>query len=436
MATIQFGGLASGLDTASIVTAIMDAERTPVVTKEEEIDYLEAQNESFDAFSDLLAAVNSAVGMLDSSSDFNAYQATTNRDDALQVTTSSYTKPGSYQVEVLSLAQQQKDVSSEGFASSDEATLSGSLQIGVCEISYTDISLSDLVEQINGADAGVTAGLVDDGTENGLRLVLTADDASLTPDIVASGSITIDSVANGHTFEGSMAHIKVDGLDIYSETNTVTQAVYGVTLNLVGVDAVGETTYLQVASDTSTISENVDAFVSAYNDLLTYIDDAWEADPSLGNEFRQLERSLQGLLTTTVDLGSGYNSLAALGFETDPKTGLLSHDASVLNDALAQDPAAVEAVFVGTADQPGAFAQLGRYLSEQVSPTIGFAASKTASNDTQINALQQEIERMELRLEKREETLYAQYNALELTMAELNSQADYLESFFAQDSGN
>lgn len=436
MSQVTFGGLATGLDTEAIVSSLMEVERAPVDALENDIEYLETQNETFDSFDAILSDLNSAISALDTASEFNSYNATTSSDDYLQASASSYTKPGTYQVEVVSLAQQQKDVSSEGFADSSTEELSGTITIGDEEISYDDVSLSQLADIVNEADTGVTASLVNDGTENGLRLVLTANDAETTPEILATGSITIDSASNGHTLDGSMAHVVVDGIDIYSANNTITEAIYGVTLDLVGLNEPGETSFVKVAPDTSSIEENVAAFVSSYNEMLTFIDELSAADSATGSEFRSLERKIQGMLTTTVSGATQYDSLASLGFETDSKTGELSYDASILNDALLNNLEDVQALFVGDDNSPGVAAQLSDYLSEQLSPTSGFVATKTASNDTTIERKQESVESMEARLAKREETLNAQYVAMELLVAELNSQADYLDSFFAEDSSS
>nr|WP_320048868.1 flagellar filament capping protein FliD [uncultured Desulfuromonas sp.] len=430
MSTITFSGLATGLDTDSIIESLMEIERAPIDALEEDIEYLEAQNETFESFDTILSELYSAIGALDSVSEFNSLSASTSSDSYVKATASSYTKAGTYQVEVVSLAQQQKDVSEEGFASSSEENLSGTITIGDTTLTYEDASLSSLVDVINDADLGVSASIVDDGTEDGLRLVLTADDAETTPEIYAEGSITIDTATNGHTQDGSMAHVVVDGLDIYSSTNTITSAIYGVTLDLVGVNDSGETTYVQVAADTSSIEENVSSFVTAYNEMINFIDEIGEADSTTAGEFRGVERKMQNLVATMVGGDSVYNSLAALGFETDYLTGEISYDSTTLNDALANNLSDLQALFVGDDDTPGIAVQISNYLDELTDSSDGFVATKVENNEDKIDGMEDQIETYEARLEKREETLTAQFTALETLVSELNSQADYLESFF------
>ncbi|MDY0189092.1 MAG: flagellar filament capping protein FliD [Desulfuromonas sp.] len=435
MSTVSFGGLATGLDTESLITSLMEIERAPITSMETDIEYMESQNETFESFGDILTSLNSAIGGLDTTSEFSSWAVSTNNsENTFQASASSYAKEGSYQVEVLSMAQQQKDVSYEGFASSTDENLSGTITIGDTVIEYEDISLAALADLVSDSDSGVQAGIVDDGTENGLRLVFTAEDAETTPEILATGSISLDTATDGHTLDGSMAHVVVDGIDMYSGSNTLSGAIYGVTLDLIGVSTSDEISYVKVASDTSSIEEKVDQFVSAYNEMLTFIDEINDADSATGSNFRSIERKMQNLITTQVGGSSNFSSLASLGFETDSETGELSYDSSTLSDALLNNLDDIQMLFVGDDDTDGIAKQLSTYLSSQLDSIDGFVATQTESNDEQIERLETSIERMETRLEKREETLNAQFAAMELLVSELNTQGDYLESFFAEES--
>lgn len=435
MSTVSFGGLATGLDTESLITSLMEVERAPITNMETDIEYMESQNETFEEFNDILTNLNDAIGGLDSVSEFSSWSVTSsNNEDSFQATTSSYAKAGSYQVEVINLAQQQKDVSNEGFAGSTAETLSGTITIGDTVLEYENISLGALADLVSDSDSGVLANIIDDGTENGLRLVFVAEDAETTPEIRATGSINLDTATDGHTLEGSMAHVVVDGVDMYSGSNTLTGAIYGVTLDLTGVNASGETSYVQVSSDTSSIAQKVDLFVTAYNEMLTFVDDVATADSSTGSEFNSVTRKMQNFISTQVGGSSGFTSLAALGFESDSKTGELSYDSLTLSDALSSNLDDLQLLFVGDGDSDGVAKQLSSYLNAQLSTVDGFSAIKTDSNEDQAERIQDNIDRMETRLEKREETLTAQFTAMELLVSEMNSQADYLESFFAEDN--
>jgi flagellar hook-associated protein 2 len=283
---------------------------------------------------------------------------------------------------------------------------------------------------INDADTGYTAGMINDGTDDGWRLVLTGDSAANSADILATGSITIDTASDGHTRDAALAHVQIDGIDIYSEHNTVTDGIYGVTLDLLS-SSEDSTSYVKVATDTDAVTTKINDFISAYNEIITFIDEVAETSGSTNNDLSGVVRNLRGFLTQQFEGESVFNSLASLGFETDFQTGELSIDSTTLSDALEDDFDSVLALFAGDDENEGLFARVYAYLDEQTDSISGFYVTREESLEAKIERIDESIERMETRLEKREETLTAQFNALELLMSELNSSSDYLTTYFS-----
>jgi flagellar hook-associated protein 2 len=408
----------------------MEVESEPLDNLENDKEYYESQIDTYSSFNDLLNSLMDAVDEIDTLTEISSYAATVSGEEAVSVSTSSDAVTGSYEVQVLNLAQTQKDIGNEGFADAGEASLSGSITIGETEISYENISLSELVDQINDADSGYTAGMINDGTENGWRLVLTGDSAANSADILATGSITIDTAGDGHTRDAALAHVQIDGIDIYSEYNTVTDAIYGVTLDLLS-SSEDATSYVNVATDTDAVTTKINDFISAYNEIISFVDEAAESSGSTNNDLSGIVRRLRNFLTQQFEGEGVFNSLAGLGFETDFQTGELSIDSTTLSDALEDDFDSVVALFAGDENNEGLLAQVYTYLDEQTDGISGFHATREESLEAKVERIDESIERMETRLEKREETLTAQYNALELLMSELNSSSDYLTTYFS-----
>jgi flagellar hook-associated protein 2 len=408
----------------------MEVESEPLDNLENDKEYYESQLDTYSSFNDLLGSLVEAVDEIDTLTEIASYAATVSGDEVISATTSSDAVPGSYEVQVLNLAQTQKDVSSEGFADADDASLSGSITIDGSEISYENVSLSDLIDMINDADTGYTAGMINDGTDDGWRLVLTGDSAANSADILATGSITIDTASDGHTRDAALAHVQIDGIDIYSEHNTVTDGIYGVTLDLLS-SSEDSTSYVKVATDTDAVTTKINDFISAYNEIITFIDEVAETSGSTNNDLSGVVRNLRGFLTQQFEGESVFNSLASLGFETDFQTGELSIDSTTLSDALEDDFDSVLALFAGDDENEGLFARVYAYLDEQTDSISGFYVTREESLEAKIERIDESIERMETRLEKREETLTAQFNALELLMSELNSSSDYLTTYFS-----
>ena len=211
--SVTFTGLASGIDTASIVESIIELESAPIDTMQSEQEYLGTKLDAYTEFNTLLETFYSSALSLNDESDFNSYEVTNSGEDYFSISTTSLANEGSYSVEVVSLAQQQKDIGADYIADTDTTLLSGELQIGEETLTYTDVTLGDLVDMINEGEYGVTGTMVNDGSldetgaENGYRLMLTAESSGEAIEITGTGSLAFDTSANGHTVEGARAHV-------------------------------------------------------------------------------------------------------------------------------------------------------------------------------------------------------------------------------------
>lgn len=418
--SVTFSGLASGVDTASVVDSIMEIERIPITAMEDKQEYLESKLEVYTEFNTLLDGFYSTVIGLNSENDLTSFEVVNKGSDYFSISTSSLSTEGSYAIEVVSLAQQQKDVSTEGFADTDETTLTGELQIGEETLSYENLTLLDLADLITESDNGISASIADVGTENGYRLMLTADLAGEEIEISGSGSITLDTAVDGHIVEGSKAHLVIDGLDYYSSDNSVTTAIKGATITLLA-ESDANAKNVSITSDSqSVISGKLAELVSGYNSIVDYINTIYASDSTLGNSLKTVQRNLKDSLT----------DLVSLGVTSNWETGELSFDSDTLAEAYGNDPDAVVALLMGSDDSEGVMTRMDDYLSYQLSSSTGFMASKEDTINTQISRLDDRITAMETRLEKRQELLESQFTAMELLVSSLNSQGDYLTSFF------
>lgn len=436
MSTITFSGLATGLDTEEIITSLMEVESLPLDSLENDKEYFESQISSYDSFNTILNTLFDAVDELDSLEEFGSYSGELTGEDVVSVSAGSDAVVGTYEVQVLNLAQTQKDVSNEGVADVDDESLSGTLTIDGTEIVYEDVSLSQLVELVNEEDAGYTASLIDDGTEEGWRLVLTGNNANSSADILGTGSISIDTEVDGHTRDAALAHVQIDGIDVYSENNTISNGIGGVTLDLLESSSEDEISYVTIDTDTSEMTSKVNSFISAYNNMVSYVDSAAESGGSTYTDFTSVSRKMRSFISSQLSGEGNYSALASLGFNTDYETGELSIDSTTLSEALTDDFDSVVALFAGDDDNEGIFGRMYSYLEEQTDSTTGLYASRETSINNKVSRIEDSIERMEIRLEKREETLTNQFNALELLMSELNSSSDYLTSYFESDSSS
>ena len=209
MGSITFGGLSTGLDTNALIDSLMEIERIPLDRLETEKKYLNSRLEAFSSFDSKLNDLLDAVKDLDTSSELRSYTATPASEDYFSATASGSATAGSYQVEVKSLAVQEKEVAA-GVADTDTTTYSGTITLSLDTITAsgepptysgsptpTEITiaagstLADIAQAINDSDANVSATIINDGSgSTPYRLVITADNAG--DSVAISGTDDLD----------------------------------------------------------------------------------------------------------------------------------------------------------------------------------------------------------------------------------------------------
>jgi flagellar hook-associated protein 2 len=147
-----------------------------------------------------------------------------------------------------------------------------------------------------------------------------------------------------------------DNLTLVKPTNTITDAIQGITLNLVKADP-GATVNLTVSTDATAAKQKIKEFVTAYNAVTTFLNKQQSFDPKIGKAnpllgdftVSSVQRTLQNIVTGAVPgLTSGKLNLTQIGISSDRTTGELSIDDAKLSSALSSDPMEVLKLFVGT----------------------------------------------------------------------------------------
>lgn len=373
-------GIGSGLDVNGIVSQLMAAERQPLAAlTKQELVYTQKLS-AFGQLRSALAGFQSALNDLSNGSKFQALSASSSDTQVLTASASGKAIPASYQIEVTQLAQQHK-LATAGYATTDELVGSGTLtiQFGTYDsvgntftanadkaaksitIDPANNTLAGIRDAINAANAGVTATIVNDGSATGNRLVLTSADSG------AANSLKI-SVADGdgNSLDGSglstlafdptaavgsgknlsqvaaarNAQLAIDGIAVSQATNTVSNAIEGVTLSLNQTN-VGETLTLAVSRDKGAVTDAVQAFVNSYNGasstlkkLTAFNGPGAQNGVLLGDgTTRAIQVQMRSLLNTSIDNGSELTTLSQIGvsFNID---GTLSLDSAKLNTAI------------------------------------------------------------------------------------------------------
>jgi flagellar hook-associated protein 2 len=449
--TIQFGGLATGLDTNSIVEQLMNLERVPITRLEADKTWL---NNRLSAFTELDTRMKSFA---DSIKNLNYRDTLLKRSvkqsstEYLSANVSREALPGtSYQVEVVSLAQVQKSVAASGVASKTSATFgTGTLNLTVDGTSHSlniaadDNSLEGIMAAINEADLGVTAAIISDGSATPYRLVLTGenvgktfslDDSGLTGGTDTLGDFNVDdgngTIINPPVQEATQAHVRVDTVDIYSDSNTLTEAIPGVTLDLLQAKQ-GTTTSLNISIDKSSIKSTIEAFAKGYNEVISFISGQSvineEGGGVLGGDsgINAIKRHLQNMLTQPFKNSGVFTTMSQLGFETQ-KDGTLEIDDTTLSAAIGSNLDSVVSLLAGEDGAEGVATKFKNYLYEMTNSGTGMLKGRKESINSNLKRIDTKIDSMEARLEQRQKTLESQFSAMETLVSGLNSQGSYL----------
>ncbi len=318
-----------------------------------------------------------------------------------------------------------------GFADQTAATFgSGTLDLSTghqITLGGSTNSLNDIRDAINAetGTTGVTASVVADGANFVLSL---SGGETITTTSLTGGNY--DPLNLTETQVSSQAHIRVDTIDIYADSNTLTEALPGLTLDLTS-SAVGTMTSVTVSLDETEVKSQIQSFVSGYNDVMSFISDQSASEDSAGgilggdSGMNNVKRRLQNMLTTMVDNTGSFSALSQLGFETQ-RDGTITLDDAVLTDAIRNDLDSVEKLFVGDGTTDGVAALFQNYLEGKTDSKNGMLATNQVGTADNIRRIDSRIETIENRLAKKEETLRAKFTNLEQLISGMNAQSDFL----------
>lgn len=395
MATLSASGIGSGIDINGLLQQIIAAERAPT---ENRLNFQEAKTQAeisaFGILKSSISSFQSSLSSLKTPSGFSVNTVSVGDKSLLTASASSVATAGSYSVEVESLAQSHS-LATVAFDSLDTVIGSGTLTFDFgktvydsgtdtytsfttdpdsssksIEITNSNNTVEGLRDAINDADMGVTATVVDDGV--GFKLLITSDESGLNnsleitvdegggaadTDTVGLSQLAFNSAATNaeETLAASDAVVKINGLQVTRENNTVTSAIHGVTLNLKSAD-IGNPTQVTISRDNSNAESNIGNFVNKYNELVSAIgsltkfggDDAQSGlllgDTTTRNILSQVRRVVGEVIPNS----STFNTLSSIGITTQ-RDGTLELDSTKLNSALTSDFDTVSKLFYSNA---------------------------------------------------------------------------------------
>ena len=435
MASSTITGLGSGLKIDEIVAALTAAEKAP---KQTQINtQTQKATTSLSAIGTVKSALDtyrSAIAKLNTATSFNGLAATSSDKAVANITITDGVSTGNYSLEVTQLATASKistKVYSGASAVINSSGQAHTLTIGQGDTTYSvniadGATLQQARDSINSQlqSKGVTANIVTDAS--GSRLVFSSTKMGAGTELTLGGSSDL-AVDTKTIAVPQNAKYKLDGLELESASNSVTDAVSGVNIELVKEGKVS----LSVSNNTDTLKTSVQSFITAYNALMTSINSVTKVTAAADGSsttgaaltgdatMRSMVNSIRAELTRSVGEG-GLKTLSQLGINTVQKTGLLELNETKWNAAVKTHAADISDLFTG---KEGLLTRMTS-VTDGYAKTGGILASRQTSLTAQLKELESSQEALDRRIESLTETLTKKYNAMDTLVAQLKASSD------------
>ncbi|HEY1080471.1 MAG TPA: flagellar filament capping protein FliD [Bdellovibrio sp.] len=443
MAGIRITGMASGLP-PNIVEQLMDAEKIPV--KQMEASKAK-QEDKLKLVTDLETKVNEItknLGELTSNQGFIDKKFLSGDPNVIDGQVDPQTAvPGDYSLEVVQLAQKPGAISN-GFPDKNET------QIGVGYIKFEthegtkevyingkNSTLEGVAKQINGANVGLTAQILEDrkDEENPFKLMIFGLGTGKDNQVQFPKIYLLDGDQDMYfdqSREARNAKVKVNGFEVELPENKTTDLIPGVTLDL-KTAAPGREIRMSVKENLEVISGKVKSFVDAYNGALEFIQKQSKMQASDGKNprlgplggdgmLRSVENALRRvILNPQLGVESPIKRIGELGIEFN-RNGTLNFSQDKFNKTLNANPQGVAAFFRGDGFNTGFVSGLKREIGNLVNGQFGVISNRKKGLTDRITQVNNRIETKERQLERKEEGLRRKFADLEQKMSDLNSQ--------------
>ncbi len=446
------------LDVTSLVSQLMAVERQPITKLNTKVTSYQTKISSFGTLSGLVSGFQTALQGLQNS--LQGYAATPSDASVFSATATSTAEAGTYSLNVAHLAQAQNLVASGQLSATDPLSTGAStvtFNVGGTSTPVTiaaGATLQDIRTAINSANLGVTATIVNDGSGTPYRLALSSNNSGLSNainsiTIMTGGDASLNSLLAYNPTENAPgapvppataltqvvapldASFTVNGIAITSASNTVTDAIQGVTLTLKSPTTTAAT--LTVARDTSAVSKAVSSFVDTYNALASQLRSrsaygtSTSAAPALAGDgtVRQMLDQLRGIFMAPAS-GGTLSYLSQVGISTQAD-GTLKLDSSKLASAMANNFSDVSNLF---SSATGFATRLDTWATSVVQ-TGGLIDSRTKSLNTSIKGYNDQISTLEARMTVLQKQYTTTYTNLNMLLSNMNSLSDYLTSQFS-----
>lgn len=407
----------NSIDTTTLINQLMQAAAIPQTQLRNQLSVQQSIVYAFQQINTKTTALQTAAQALTDPTAWSATAATSS-DVAVAATSSATATAGATTFDVLQLARGQVSTVAADSAGIVVANPATGITIGSHTLAnLASGSATDVAAAINAANIGVRATVVKTDTGTVLQMASTA--TGLASAFTTSGFQTAaQDIVTAQDAEVGVGNPAAGGYTVSSATNTFTGVIPGVTFS---VGAVASNVTVTVAPDTKSISDKVQALVSATNVALGEIRMDAGKGGILQGSFQANTLATDIMSAVSRGTASGQ-SLKAFGVDMD-KNGVLSFDAGAFAQAYEADPAGTKAAISGSFA-----ANLAATATTAVVPVTGTITSSIASATSVTDNLNKQIDAWTTRLSDTQARLQIRYANMNTMLAKLQSQSTYLTS--------
>lgn len=442
---IGIDGIATGIDTTALIGALTEAASAPKNALLDRIDDYEDKGDKISELINLIGDMETALEDIEDIGDFRSFKASYEENDAFDVSVDGDAVAGTYEIEVQKIAKAELEIS-QGYHSQ---TTDGIVGTGTIDVTYAgtsssvtvtaDMNLAEVANELNDID-GVTAYVMDTGDPSSpYRLVVQGDDAG------SSNTISITDTLSGGTaptwtesISAADAKMTINGISVESDSNTVNDAVPGMTIDL--SEATTEAITVTVAPDPEAIEAKIQTFADAFNAVVSFVDtnSVFDAEAGIRGPFvgeTSVGRVVEGLRsvisTEFTGLGQDYDALSIIGIKTD-SDGKLEIDSDTLQDLLTDEATEIANLFTGSG---GFIESMLTAVDVYTDPTEGSLAIRQDSLEDRIEDMEDQVDVYDRRIDRMTARLRNQFSGLESLVGTLNGSGQYITAMLAQSLG-
>lgn len=438
---IQLTGL-GGFDSSTVISQLVAIANQPLSAIDTKKGLVDSASVTMNSFSTKLTTLKTAATALATTSGFTSMAATSS-DTGIVGSVTGAAVSSSYTVDVQQLARAQKTRSEPQTSATTALGQAGNLTLQVgsnqsvtVNVLATD-SLANIATKIAQSGARVSAGIINAG--GSYRLSVQGLDSGATNAITfgESGTVALGLATPANTIESAQdAKLTVDGLPVTRPTNSIADAIPGVTLALTKPTTSSAT--IRVAGDTTSLKTKIASFVTAYNDIVSAAHTATgygtaKASNSVLAADSVIRRALDKVssLTTGVVTGAtgNYKSLATVGIQST-RDGTISFDGTKLDAALEKDPDAVRRLFVTDASigATGVMKSLSDAIDSMITGSNSPIKARIDALSAQSKRLSQSRDDKAKRVDAYEQQLRKQFSELDQAMSKYTAMGNALTS--------